>query len=99
METLTEKKLYPNYLINIIDKLSKDTCKQINNKFKHFLSHFKNLPDDQKLLLTQKSVYPYDYMDSFKEFTENKFPSIESCHSKLSKEDLPEEDYQRALTV
>ena len=99
METLTEKKLYPNYLINIIDKLSKDTCKQINNKFKHFLGHFKKLTDDQKLLLTQKGVYPYDYMDSFEKFTETGFPSIESCHSKLSKEDLPEEDYQRALTV
>ena len=99
IETLTEKKLYPNYLINIIDKLSKDTCKQIDNKFKHFLGHFKKLTDDQKLLLTQKGVYPYDYMDSFEKFTETKFPSIESCHSKLSKEDLPEEDYQRALTV
>ena len=98
METLTEKKLFPHYLISIY-KLSKDTCKQIINKCENFLRHLKNLIDDQNLLLTQKSLYPYDYMDSFKKFTETKFPSIESCHSKLSKEDLPEEDYQRALTV
>jgi len=97
--TLTSKGLYPNYLLSIKHKLEQKAITQINNKFKHFSKHFNNLTNDQKILLTQKGVYPYDYMSSFEKFKESKFPSIEDCYSKLNKEEMNENDYQRALSV
>lgn len=38
-------------------------------------------------------------MNSFQKFSETEFPSIENCYSKLNKEEMNENDYQRALSV
>jgi len=86
-------------LERLVDSLSQNKIKNINTKFTHFMSHFKNLTDEQKLLLTQKGVYPYDFMDSLDKFNETSFPTIKQCYSKLNKEDLSPEDYARALKV
>ena len=72
------------------------TC--INNKFHHFIKHF-DLSDEQKLLLTQKGVYPYDYMNSFNKFKQKSFPTIEQCYNRLNDEAMKPDDYNRALTV
>src|SRR5690606_37645037 len=42
-------------------ELRKKVLENINTKFKHFNERFKNLTDEQKLLLIQKGIYPYDY--------------------------------------
>ena len=84
-------KISPSEKNNILEK--------INKHFKHFNIHFKNLTDNEKILLTQKGIYPYDFMDSFEKFNHDSFPSIQECHNKLNDEDLSECDYERALTV
>lgn len=38
-------------------------------------------------------------MDSLDKFNSPSFPTIEQCYSKLNKEDLSPEDYERALKV
>jgi len=86
-------------LEELVYNLSKNELDNINKKFKHFLGHFKNLTDEQKLLLIQKGVYPYDFMNSFEKFHQKSFPIIEDCFSKLNNEALPKEDHQRALKV
>ena len=57
------------------------------------------MTDEQKILLTQKGVYPYDYMNSFDKFQDEAFPTIEQCYSRLNKEDLSQESYKRAQNV
>ena len=47
----------------------------------------------------KKGVYPYDYMDNFKKFKENKLPSKEDFHSLLRDEDISDEEYQHAQEV
>ena len=32
----------------------------------------------------EKSIYPYEYMDSFRRFGKNKLPGKEKCYSSLS---------------
>lgn len=71
-----------------------DVVKNINNKFPNFLQHFAELT-----LLTQKGVYPYDFMDSFEKFEQTSFPSIEDCFNTLQNEKMEEDDYNRAQNV
>ena len=50
-------------------------------------------------LVTRKGIYPYDYMDDFNKFKEEGLPSIDNFYSKLSGEDISDEDYNHAKNV
>ena len=50
-------------------------------------------------LITKKGVYPYDYMDDFNKFKEEGLLSIENFYSKLTDEDISDEDYNHAENV
>ena len=50
-------------------------------------------------LLTEKGVYPYDYMNNFDRFNEEQLPSKEDFYSKLSGEHISDEDYERAKII
>ena len=50
-------------------------------------------------LLTEKGVYPYDYMNSFSKFNDTKLPPKDDFYSKLSEEHISNEDYERAEKV
>ena len=50
-------------------------------------------------LIKQKGMYPYEYMDSFKKFSENKLPDGYKFFSSLKEKCISEKDYFRALDV
>ena len=50
-------------------------------------------------LLTEKGVYPYDYMDSWGRFDECELPPKESCYSESTETHISDQDYERAKTV
>ena len=50
-------------------------------------------------LVKEKGAYTYEYMDSFKEFSENKLPDKCEFFSSLKDECISEKDYQRAHNV
>ena len=50
-------------------------------------------------LLTEKGVYPYDYIDDFEKFNETKLPPKEKFYSQLSESHISDEDYERAKKV
>ena len=47
----------------------------------------------------QKGVYPYEYMDSFKKFSEDKLPDRCEFYSSLKDESINEEDYLHAINI
>ena len=47
-------------------------------------------------LLTDKGVYPYDYMNSCDKFDETKLPKKEDFYSQLHEENITDKDYARA---
>ena len=49
-------------------------------------------------IMSQKGVYPYDFMDSFEKFNE-KLPSKEEFYSILNDEHISNEDYKHAQNV
>ena len=49
--------------------------------------------------LTEKGVYPYDYMNSWEKFDETKLLKKEDFYSKLYEENITDKDYARANIV
>ncbi|CAP20729.2 Protein CBG24022 [Caenorhabditis briggsae] len=50
-------------------------------------------------LLRRKGVYPYDFMDSFKKYSNTELPPIENFYNSLSSENISSESYEYALKV
>ena len=50
-------------------------------------------------LLTDKGVYPYDYMNSFDKFNETQLPNKEAFYSHLYEDDITDKDYKRAQLI
>ena len=78
------------FMNSSLDKLANNL-----NDFKYLSSEF----SDEKLdLVKKKGVYPYEYMNSFKRFKEDKLPdkiffnSLKNCG-------ISENEYQRACSV
>ena len=59
----------------------------------------KEFQDEKLKLMSQKGVYPYDYMDSFEKFDEAQIPRKEDFYSILNDQHISDEDYNRAKTV
>ena len=47
----------------------------------------------------KKGIYPYEYMDDFDKFNEEKLPDKSSFYSSFNKEDISESDYRHAKKV
>ena len=50
-------------------------------------------------LLSEKGVYPYDYMNSFDEFNDEQLPSKEQFYSRLTEEEITNDDYKKAKQI
>ena len=58
------------------------------------------ITDDYDLdLLTDKGVYPYDYMNDFNKFSETTLPDKKEFYSRLGEEDIDNKDYERAKHI
>ncbi|WAR31549.1 hypothetical protein MAR_034091 [Mya arenaria] len=66
----------------------------INGKYKG-----KQLSLTHKALLKRKSVYPYDYVDGLEKLAETQLPPKNEFYSKLSGDDISDEDYVHAQQV
>src|SRR6218665_2357335 len=83
-----------------------DSLQFLNSSLDKLSSNLR--PEDLKItgsytnkleLLRRKGVYPYKYMDSFTRFDEEQLPMKEVFYSKLTREDITNEDYQHAQRV
>ncbi|CAB3996294.1 Hypothetical predicted protein, partial [Paramuricea clavata] len=54
---------------------------------------------EQRELLKQKGVYPYEYIDGFDRLEETSLPPKEKFFSKLNNENISDPDYERAWNV
>ena len=68
---------------------------------KRFASTYEFCNNDlnKSLLLLRKGVYPYEYADTWKRFSEISLPSKEDFYSNLNMEDISDIDYRHANNV
>ena len=95
-----------SFLSSSLDKLVKLTKYEDNEKRSDWSKHFKYskmsdyVKNDYDLdLLTDKGIYPYDYMNDFNKFNETELPSKKEFYSQLVEEDITDEDYERATHI
>ena len=55
--------------------------------------------DEDLDLLTDKGVYPYDYMNSFDKFKDKELPPKEAFYSQLTESNIEDEEYERAKRI
>ena len=67
-----------------------------DNDFKYLSQE---ISSEQLKLVKQKGVYPYEYMDSFKKFFDEKLPNWCKFYSSLKYECISEKDYLHAINV
>ena len=77
-------------LDSLVKNLPEDALNNLRREF----------PEEEKLnLLKRKGVYPYEYMDGLDRLKETQLPPREAFYSRLTGEDISDEDYQHALNV
>ena len=59
----------------------------------------KEIFKDKTESLTRKGVYTYDYVSSISKFLEKQLPPKKEFYSKLSNEDITDDEYQHAINV
>ena len=67
-----------------------------NNDFKYLSEEFSSKFLE---LVKEKGVYPYEYMNNFKKFSEDKLPDKCEFFNSLKDKSVSEKDYQRANNV
>ena len=70
-----------------------------NGKDSSKIVHTKNRFQDKISLCLRKGVYPYDYVDNPKKLSETQLPPKDAFYSKLTKQDISDEDYIHAQKV
>ena len=75
--------------------------KSVNGLIEKFPRTYKFCSGDLNkfVLLLRKSVYPYEYMDSWERFNETSLPPKKSFYSKLNFEDISDKDYLHGQKV
>lgn len=84
------------FMASSLETLATNLKKGGIKSFKHTSKYFKGKQLD---LITEKGVYPYDYMNKMEKFDETELPTIEQFYSKLTENHLSKEDYEHAQKV
>ena len=81
------------FMNSSLEKLAKILS---DNDFKYLSEVFS---PEQIKLVTQKRVYPYEWMDSFERFFEDKLPDKKHFYKSLKNKHISEKDYLQAVKI
>ena len=81
------------FMNSSLDKL----VKNLNDKGFTYLSE--EFSGEKSKLVKQKGVYPYEYMNSFKRFSEDELPDKSKFFSLLKGSGVNEKEYEKAVNV
>ena len=82
------------YSEKLSEKIKEDLKKRFKNTYR-----FCNKDINKFILLLRKSVYPYEYMDDWDRFDEEKLPDKSDFYSNLNMEEISGIDYRHAKKV
>lgn len=78
----------------------KSNCKTVEDMRKVFKNTSEEFTDDEQfLLMTEKGIYPYDYISSYDKLFDNQLPKRNMFYSRLSKTVCDKKDYEKAVNV
>ena len=91
-----------NHLIFIdsFQFMSSSLDKLVSNLPKDDLIYTSNVFKGKRLnLMSQKGVYPYDFMDSFEKFNQTELPTKDQFYSILNDQHITDDEYDPAKKV
>ena len=105
----TDCKSYLDYMTTKTEKLI-FRCFECKNNYekdfnKELIKRFANIYEicdgdiNKFILLLRKSVYPYEYMDSWERFDETPLPDKEAFYDNLNLEDTTDVDYRLQMLI
>lgn len=83
----------------LVENLASE-CKDVESLRKEFPNtseHFKD--DEQFKLMTQKGIYPYDFIDTYEKLNINYLPEKKEFYSRLYDSECSDKDYNQAISV
>ena len=83
------------FMASSLDSLAGNLSKSDLSKFIQTKKEF----GEKYELLTKKGIYPYDYMNGFEKFSEEKLPPKKDFYSKLNDCGISEEEYEHAQKI
>ena len=87
-------------LDSLVKNLIREDFKYLSEKFSGVIATRSHRRRGKFLeLVKEKGVYPYEYMDSFKKFSENKLPERCKFFSSLKDECIGEKDYEKTKNI
>ena len=87
-----------NYRCKECNETSTKSINELIEKFSRMYK-FRNGDLNKFVLLLRKSVYPYEYIDSWEKFYETSLPPKEDFYSELTLEDISDKGYAHAQKV
>ena len=81
------------FMNSSLEELAK---KLSDNNFKYLSEEFN---PEQIKLVKEKGVYPYEYIDSFERFSEDKLPDKKHFYKSLKNKHISEKDYLHAVKI
>ena len=87
-----------NYRCKECNETSTKSINELIEKFSRMYK-FRNGDLNKFVLLLRKSVYPYEYIDSWEKFNETSLPPKEDFYSELTLEDISDKGYAHAQKV
>lgn len=84
-----------NFLAGSLDNMARLLPNEDVDPFLDFITADANA----RKLLRQKSIFPYDYLDSTDKLAETELPSKEHFYNSLSQSHIEDSDYQRARLI
>ena len=81
------------FMNSSLDSLVKNL---VDEDFKYLSEEFSG---EQLRLVKEKGVYPYESMNSFKRFREDKLPDKSKFFSSLKESNISDKEYERAINV
>ena len=74
-----------------------ELVKNLSDKVFRYLSE--EFSGEKLILVKEKGAYPYEYMNSFKRFNEDKLPDKSRFFSSLKDSEINDKEYERAIKV
>ena len=84
-------KFMASSLAGLVDNLARSGMEKFQNLKKEFKENFE--------ILTQKGIYPYDYMNCLEKFSETQLPIKEDFYSKLNDCNITDKEYKHAQDI
>jgi len=84
------------FMASSLDSLSKSLTRE---DFKNINVEFSHCTQEQRDILIQKGIFPYDWFNSPEKFSHTQLPPKGAFYSKLNEEEVTDEDYARAHRV